>query len=79
MAGSARRTILKPFSYRDDPAVPDFPDDRPIIIFDGHCGLCSNWAQFVMRHDPKKRFKLLAAQSPLGQILYEHYELDPID
>jgi hypothetical protein len=32
-----------------------------------------------MRHDPKKRFKLLAAQSPLGQILYEHYELDPID
>jgi hypothetical protein len=27
-------------SYRRDPAVPAFPDDRPIIIFDGYCALC---------------------------------------
>ena len=79
MARSAKRTVVKPFSYRDDPAVPDFPDDRPIIIFDGHCVLSSNWAQFLIRHAPKKRFKLLAAQSPLGQVIYEHYGFDPID
>ena len=29
----------------------DFPDDHPLIIFDGHCVLCSRWAQFVIRHD----------------------------
>ena len=36
------------YSYRKDPSVPAFPDDRPIIIFDGHsaalftiCSLCS--------------------------------------
>jgi len=69
----------EPYSYRSDPAVPFFPDDRPIIIFDGHCALCSGWAQFVVRHDPQGKFRLLAAQSPLGQALYRHYALDPED
>ncbi|HEX4765322.1 MAG TPA: DCC1-like thiol-disulfide oxidoreductase family protein [Lichenihabitans sp.] len=66
-------------SYRDDPAVPAFRDDRPVIVFDGFCVLCSGTARFVMRHDPHKRFRLLAAQTPLGQALYIHYGLDPQD
>ena len=67
------------YSYRSDPAVPDFPDDRPIIIFDGYCALCSGWAQFVLRHDRDGRYRLLRAQSPLGRALYVHYGLDPKD
>ncbi len=66
-----------PYSYRGDMAVPAFADDKPIIIFDGHCVLCSGWAQFVIRHDPTAKFRLLAAQTPLGHALYEHYGLDP--
>jgi len=68
-----------PFSYRDDPAVPHFADDRPVIIFDGLCALCSGSAAFVLRHDAAGSFRLLAAQSPLGQALYAHYGLDPVD
>jgi predicted DCC family thiol-disulfide oxidoreductase YuxK len=64
-------------SYRADPAVPAFPDDKPIIVFDGHCVLCSAWVQFVIRHDPQAKFRLLAAQTPLGHALYVHYGLDP--
>jgi predicted DCC family thiol-disulfide oxidoreductase YuxK len=67
------------YSYRSDPAVPNFPDDRPIIIFDGYCALCSGWAQFVLRHDRHGRYRLLRAQSPLGRALYVHYGLDPQD
>ena len=67
------------YSYRADAAVPAFPDDKPIIVFDGKCVLCSRWARFVMRHDGEKRFRLLAAQTPLGTALYEHYGLDPVD
>ena len=66
------------FSYRADEAVPPFRDDKPIIIFDGHCVLCSRWARFVLRHDRAKRFRLLAAQTPLGTALYTHYRLDPV-
>jgi predicted DCC family thiol-disulfide oxidoreductase YuxK len=66
-----------PYSYRADPAVPAFPDDKPIIIFDGYCALCSGWANFVLKHDRSKRFRLLTAQSPLGRALFIHYGLDP--
>ncbi|MFN7571779.1 MAG: thiol-disulfide oxidoreductase DCC family protein [Betaproteobacteria bacterium] len=67
------------YSYRLDPAVPPFADDKPVIVFDGHCVLCSGFAQFVIRHDPQRRFRLLAAQSLLGAALYRHYGLDPVD
>jgi len=67
------------YSYRRDPAVPAFPDDRPIIIFDGYCALCSGRAEFVLRHDPTGAYRLLPAQSALGRALYVHYGLDPQD
>src|SRR5438477_9004570 len=71
--------MREPYSYRGDPAVPEFPDDHPIIIFDGYCALCSGFAQFVVAHDPAAKFRLLAAQSALGRALYVHYGLDPTD
>ena len=67
------------YSYRTDPAVPRFPDDRPIIVFDGYCALCCGWAQFVLRHDRYGRYRLPRAQSSLGRALYVHYGLDPED
>ena len=67
------------YSYRADRKVPPFPDEKPIIVFGGHCVLCSRWAGFVMRHDRERRFRLLAAQTPLGTALYEHYGLDAVD
>ena len=63
------------YSYRNDPAVPSFPDDRPIVIFDGNCVLCSAFAQFILRSDRRGRFRLMAAQTPLSAALYEHYGL----
>jgi predicted DCC family thiol-disulfide oxidoreductase YuxK len=68
-----------PYAYRADPAVPHFADDRPIIIFDGHCVLCSAFAQFVVKHDRDARFRLMAAQSDLGRALYRHFGLDPVN
>lgn len=67
------------YSYRSDPAVPSFPDDRPIIVFDGHCSFCAGWVQFALRHDRHGRYAFLPAQSPLGEAIYKHYGLDPTD
>ena len=79
MNGRNGRLPRAVFSYRDDPAVPSFADDRPVIVFDGNCVLCSGFAQFILRHDRDRRFRLLAAQTPLGTALYRHFGLDPID
>jgi predicted DCC family thiol-disulfide oxidoreductase YuxK len=61
------------YSYRQDGAVPTFPDDRPLFIFDGVCVLCSSGAAWLMRHDKHRRFRYTSAQSQLGQALYRHY------
>ena len=74
MAHAVERT---PYDYRADPTVPHFADDRPIIIFDGQCVLCSWFARFVLRTDRDRRFRLLAAQSAIGRALYRHFGLDP--
>ena len=81
LQGPQRQTAAvprPPYAYRTDPAVPDFADDRPIIIFDGECVLCSWFARFVLRTDRAGRFRLLAAQSQLGTALYNHFGLNPI-
>ena len=68
-----------PHSYRADPAVPSFPDDRPLLVFDGVCVLCSGFAKFVLRHDKGQRFRFATAQGPIGQALFRHYGLDTVD
>ncbi|MEQ1808769.1 MAG: DCC1-like thiol-disulfide oxidoreductase family protein [Terricaulis sp.] len=68
-------TRIEPFAYRRDDAVPAFDDALPVIIFDGKCVLCSGFVQFVMKADRRKRLRLLAAQTPLGEALYRHFDL----
>lgn len=63
------------WSWRHDPAVPDFPDLHPLVVFDGECVLCAANAQFVLKHDRARRFRLTTAQGPLGQALYHHFGL----
>jgi predicted DCC family thiol-disulfide oxidoreductase YuxK len=67
-----------PYSYKRDPAVSDFREDRALFVFDGECVLCSGGARFLLRHDRKRRLQVAAAQSSLGRALYAHYGLDPV-
>ena len=76
---SERLQLIAPHSYRSDPAVPAFPDDKAVIVFDGVCGLCSGFVRFVAARDRPRQFRFIAAQSPLGQALFRHYGLDPVN
>lgn len=64
------------FSYREDPAVPSFADDRALFVFDGVCVLCSGGASWVMRHDDKALVNFAPAQEALGRALYRHYGVE---
>jgi predicted DCC family thiol-disulfide oxidoreductase YuxK len=70
---------MKPYSYQSDPAVPTFPDDKPIIVFDGECVFCSGWVNFALKADTRRRYRFLTAQSELGAAIYRHYGLDARD
>ena len=49
--------------------------NKPLIVFDGMCVLCSANARFVLDHDRRRHFRLTTAQGPLGETLYRHYGL----
>jgi len=65
-----------PYSYRADETVPDFPDDKPLFVFDGYCVLCSTGVRWLMKHGGD-RVRFSSAQSSLGAALFRHYDIDP--
>lgn len=66
---------MNAYSYRENPDVPSFEDDRAVLVFDGYCVMCSGFMRFIIRHDRQLNFRLLPAQSPIGEALYAHYGL----
>ena len=65
-----------PYSYRDDPAVPDFDDSRAVFVFDHHCVLCGTGVGFIMKHDSARAIAFTSAQQGLGEALCRHYGID---
>jgi predicted DCC family thiol-disulfide oxidoreductase YuxK len=46
-------------------AVPDAPPSAsaPVVLYDGLCGLCDRWVQWVLRRDPGGVFRFAPLQS----------------
>lgn len=53
-------------------------DKNQILLFDGVCNLCNGLVQFIIKRDPKARFKFAALQSEAGQATLKKYNL-PMD
>ncbi len=43
------------------------PAPRAILFYDGECGLCNSFVQFVLRHDSREYFRFAALQSAAGR------------
>lgn len=68
--------IEQAYSYRHDPRVPAFPDDKALFIFDGICVLCSSGCVWLMRRDRKDELRFTTTQTALGKALFDHYGID---
>ncbi len=53
-------------------------NNAQIILFDGVCNLCNGFVQFLVKRDPKTKFKFASFQSTSGQTLLRKFGL-PID
>jgi predicted DCC family thiol-disulfide oxidoreductase YuxK len=48
-------------------------DDAPILLFDGTCGLCHGFVQFLLKRDRKGTMRLTTLEGPIGiAILARH-------
>ena len=50
-------------------------NDKPVILFDGICNLCSGSVQFILKRDKEKKFLFASLQSPYGQDLLKQFDL----
>jgi predicted DCC family thiol-disulfide oxidoreductase YuxK len=66
-----RRRAVKPSPPGDMVLAALGASNRPVILFDGYCGLCSSWVDFVLREDRQRRYLFTPLQSPVGKALLE--------
>ncbi len=56
--------------------MSDSLENRPVVLFDGVCNLCSNYVQFIIKRDPTAKFRFASLQSAFGQKLSSQFKLD---
>ena len=79
MIAAMRPDERPPFSWRADPATPDFDDSNPLAVMDGDCALCIRGARLIHRWDRSGEIRIAVARSPLGGALLRHFGIDPGD
>jgi len=52
------------------------PSPNPIILYDGVCGLCNRFVQFVLKHDANDRFRFAPLQSEFARRILEKHGVD---
>ena len=50
---------------------------NPIILYDGVCGLCNRFVQFVLKRDRGDEFRFAAIQSVFARRILERHRINP--
>lgn len=48
----------------------------PILLYDGVCGLCNRFVQFILLHDRNAIFRFAPLQGPLGERILSRHGID---
>ena len=52
---------------------------HPIVLYDGVCGLCNRFVQFILRRDRKTIFRFASLQSPIAARILTRHGANPTD
>ncbi len=55
------------------------PEDTPIVLYDGVCGLCNRLVQFILKRDVHDRFRFASLQSEFAEKLLKRHGADSRD
>jgi predicted DCC family thiol-disulfide oxidoreductase YuxK len=48
-----------------------------LVLFDGVCNLCNGIVRFIIKRDPRGKFRFASIQSDVGQSQLRQFTLDP--
>lgn len=52
-------------------------NSRPIVIYDGECGMCSSFVQFILKHEKTENVRFTPTDSQLAiSIINQHFGSD---
>ena len=57
----------------------DQTSNHPIVLYDGVCGVCNRFVQFVLTRDPLGRFRFASLQSRFAARVLGQHGRDPSD
>ncbi len=58
----------QPVDHQHTSIIELFSDQRPILVFNGKCILCSGFVQFILHRDRRRKIRFLVAQSATGAL-----------
>jgi predicted DCC family thiol-disulfide oxidoreductase YuxK len=54
-------------------------ESKPIILYDGVCGLCNRLVQFLLKHDKQARLRFASLQSEFAERVLTRHGIDAKD
>jgi len=54
------------------------PGPRMVLLFDGHCNLCSGLVQFILKNDRSGKIKMASLQSQVGMELLQQQNISEV-
>ncbi len=57
--------------------MPNTPDDKVVLLFDGVCNLCNGFVNFILDRDPSGKFYFGALQSEAAQPYLQGADVSP--
>ena len=54
-------------------------ESKPIVLYDGVCGLCNGLTQFLLKRDAQDRLRFASLQSDFSKVVLKRHGADPQD
>lgn len=54
----------------------DLPRNKKIVLYDGVCGLCNKFVNYVIARDKRDAFRFVSLESELGRQIARHIGID---